>query len=136
MGSTVAARLEGLSEPGGICLAQSVFDQVKDKLDLTFEPLGEREVETIAEPLSVYRVVFDDKAAALVTPVVVGQPAPIRASRWPAVAAGLVLGLAALRRPRLVAALGAGHRARFRRAHGLPAAGQALDRRASVREPV
>ena len=69
-GVNVAARLEGLSEPGGICLAKSVFDQVKDKLDLTFEPLGEREVKNIAAPVSVYRVVFDDKAAALVTPVV------------------------------------------------------------------
>jgi len=94
-GVNEAARLEGIGEPGGICLAQSVFDQVKDKLDLTFEPLGAREVKNIAEPVSVYRVVLDDKAAALVTPVV-QRPAPARANRWPAVAAGVVLSLAAL----------------------------------------
>ena len=94
-GVNVAARLEDLSEPGGICLAQSVFDQVKDKLDLTFEPLGEREVKNLAAPVSVYRVVLDDKASALVTPVV-RQPAPARPNRWPAIAAGLVLSLAGL----------------------------------------
>jgi adenylate cyclase len=69
-GVNVAARLEGLAEPSGICVARNVFDQVKDKLDLTIEHLGEREVKNISEPVTVYRVVLDDKAAALVTPVV------------------------------------------------------------------
>ena len=69
-GVNVAARLEGLAEPGGICIARNVFDQVKNKLDLTIDYLGEREVKNISEPVSVYRVVQDDKAAALVTPVV------------------------------------------------------------------
>ncbi len=69
-GVNVAARLEGLAEPSGICVARNVFDQVKDKLDLTMEHLGEREVKNIAEPVTIYRVVPDEKAAALVTPVV------------------------------------------------------------------
>ncbi len=69
-GVNVAARLEGLAEPGGICMARNVFNQVKEKLDLTLEHLGEREVKNIAEPVTIYRVVLDDKAAALVTPVV------------------------------------------------------------------
>ena len=85
-GVNVAARLEGLSDPGGVCLAQSVFDQVKAKLDLTFEHLGEKEVKNIAEPVSVYRVVLDDKAAALVTPVVHAAETT-RQNRWPAIAA-------------------------------------------------
>ncbi len=42
-GVNVAARLESLAEPSGICVARNVFDQVKDKLDLTIEHLGERE---------------------------------------------------------------------------------------------
>jgi len=71
-GVNVAARLEGLSEAGGICAARNVFDQVKDKLDLTFELMGEKEVKNIAEPVAVYRVVFDEKAEAFVTPVVQG----------------------------------------------------------------
>lgn len=52
-GVNVAARLEGLCDPGGICVARNVFDQVKGKLDLGFEHLGEREVKNIAEPVAV-----------------------------------------------------------------------------------
>ncbi len=68
-GVNIAARLEALAEPGGICIARNVFDQVKGKLELSFEDLGEREVKNIAAPISVYRVPLDDKARALVTPV-------------------------------------------------------------------
>ena len=94
-GVNVAARLEGLCEPGGVCVSRTVFDQVKGKLDLTFESLGEKEVKNIAEPVTVYRAVLDDKAAALVTPVI--RPAArARHSRRPAIAGGLVLGLVAI----------------------------------------
>ena len=55
-GVNVAARLEGLAEPGGICVARNVYDQVKAKLDLGFEPMGEHRVKNIAEPITVYRV--------------------------------------------------------------------------------
>jgi len=91
-GVNVAARLEGLCEPGGVCVSRDVFSQVKGKLDLGFEHLGEREVKNIAEPVTVYRVVLDGKAAALVTPVVhaAGTRGP---GRWPIVAAGLSLSL-------------------------------------------
>ncbi len=68
-GVNVAARLEGLAEPGGICIAASVHSQVRGKLDLTLDHLGEKEVKNIAEPVSVYSVVLDDKAAVLVTAV-------------------------------------------------------------------
>jgi len=91
-GVNVASRLEGLCEPGGICISRSVYNQVKDKLDLTFEHLGEREVKNIPDPVTVYRVVFDNRAAALVTPVV--HPAATGSrGPWPAIAAGLVLSL-------------------------------------------
>jgi TolB-like protein/class 3 adenylate cyclase len=55
-GVNVAARLEGLAEPGGICVARNVYDQVKTKLDLGFEPMGKHRVKNIAEPIVVYRV--------------------------------------------------------------------------------
>ncbi len=55
-GVNVAARLEGLAEPGGICIARNVYNQVKAKLDLAFEPMGEHRVKNIAEPITVYRV--------------------------------------------------------------------------------
>jgi TolB-like protein/class 3 adenylate cyclase/cytochrome c-type biogenesis protein CcmH/NrfG len=55
-GVNVAARLEGLAEPGGICIARNVWNQVKGKLDLGFEPMGEHRVKNIAEPITIYRV--------------------------------------------------------------------------------
>jgi pentatricopeptide repeat protein len=55
-GVNVAARLEALAEPGGICVSRVVRDQVRDKLDLAFEDLGEREVKNIARPVRVYRI--------------------------------------------------------------------------------
>jgi TolB-like protein/class 3 adenylate cyclase len=55
-GVNVAARLEALAEPGGICVSRVVRDQVRDKLDYTFEDLGEQQVKNIARPVRVYRV--------------------------------------------------------------------------------
>ncbi len=54
-GVNVAARLEGLAEPGGICLSGPVHEQVRSKLDLDFENLGARKVKNIAEPVHVFR---------------------------------------------------------------------------------
>jgi adenylate cyclase len=58
-GVNVAARLEGLAEPGGICVAQTVYNQVKGKVDFGFAPAGEHRVKNISEPVSVYRAVLD-----------------------------------------------------------------------------
>jgi TolB-like protein/class 3 adenylate cyclase len=55
-GVNVAARLEGLAKPGGICIARNVWNQVKAKLDLGFEAMGEHRVKNIAERIAVYRV--------------------------------------------------------------------------------
>ncbi len=60
-GVNVAARLEALAEPGGICVSASVFEQVKGKLDVGFEDIGPREVKNIAEPVRTYRVFADQK---------------------------------------------------------------------------
>jgi adenylate cyclase len=53
-GVNVAARLEGLAEPGGICVSRVVRDQVRDKLDLAFDDLGEQTLKNIARPVRVY----------------------------------------------------------------------------------
>ena len=55
-GVNIAARLEALAEPGGICLGGSAHEQVRDKLDLAFEDLGEQQVKNITRPVRVYRV--------------------------------------------------------------------------------
>jgi adenylate cyclase len=67
-GVNVAARLEALAEPGGICVSRVVRDQVRDRLDYTFDDLGEQQIKNIARPVRVYRV--RDRA------VPVGQPLP------------------------------------------------------------
>ena len=54
-GVNIAARLEGLAEPGGICVSGSVHDQVATG-SLRFEDLGEQQVKNIARPVRVYRV--------------------------------------------------------------------------------
>ena len=53
-GVNVAARLEGLAKPGGICVSWMVHDQIRDKLDYAFEDLGEQSVKNIARPVRVY----------------------------------------------------------------------------------
>ncbi len=55
-GVNVAARLEGLAEPGGICISQQAFDQIETKLDLAYEDLGKQQVKNIARPIHVYAV--------------------------------------------------------------------------------
>jgi TolB-like protein/class 3 adenylate cyclase len=55
-GVNIAARLEALAEPGGICLGGAAHEQVRDKLDLAFEDVGEQQVKNISRPIRVYRV--------------------------------------------------------------------------------
>ena len=56
-GVNVAARLEGLAEPGGICVSGSVFDQIKHKLSFSFEDIGPQQVKNVAEPVPAFRIV-------------------------------------------------------------------------------
>jgi adenylate cyclase len=58
-GVNIAARLEGLSEAGGICISGTAFDQVENKLGLEYEYLGEQTAKNIAKPVRVYRVVME-----------------------------------------------------------------------------
>ncbi len=88
-GVNVAARREGVAEPGGICISGSAFDQVKNKLSIGFEDIGLQEVKNIAEPVPAFRVVPGQvSAAAGATPTV--------AKRWrtPTIAAVVVVILA------------------------------------------
>ena len=55
-GVNVAARLEELAEPGGICISGRVQEDVQGKLDITFEDMGEQQLKNIARPVRVYRV--------------------------------------------------------------------------------
>jgi len=63
-GVNIAARVEGLAEPGGICVSGRVYDQVHGKLGLEYESLGEKTVKNIANPIRIYRVLSYPGAAA------------------------------------------------------------------------
>lgn len=69
-GVNIAARLEGLADPGGICISSSVHDQVHNKLNLTFSDLGELALKNISRPIRAYKVLGKDEAALKVEEVV------------------------------------------------------------------
>jgi len=62
-GVNIAARLEGLAEPGGICISESAYQQIEDKLPLRYDYLGEHEVKNIAKPVRVYKAQIEPEAA-------------------------------------------------------------------------
>jgi len=57
-GVNVAARIEGLAEPGGICISRNAYDHIKDKLKLGYDYLGQHEVKNIKDPVRVYKVLM------------------------------------------------------------------------------
>src|SRR6516225_3362032 len=61
-GVNVAARLEALAEPCGICVSRAVHDQVRDKLDFAFEDRGKQQVKNIASPVHFYRIPISENA--------------------------------------------------------------------------
>jgi len=77
-GVNVAARLEALAEPGGICVSRVVRDQVRDKLAFAFEDMGEQQVKNIARPVRVHRVrLFEDQGFPTVHPSDKATAAPL-----------------------------------------------------------
>jgi adenylate cyclase len=71
-GVNVAARLQTLADPGGICVSRVVRDQVLDKLSFAFDDLGAQEVKNIARPVEVYRVALGSEGGIPAVP----RPAP------------------------------------------------------------
>jgi adenylate cyclase len=78
-GVNVAARLEALAEPGGICVSRVVRDQVRDRLDFAFEDLGEQQVKNIARPVRVYTLrpeaVTELPATSVLSTASISEPA-------------------------------------------------------------
>ena len=58
-GVNIAARLESLADPGGVCISRTVYDQVHTRLDLDYDYLGEHKVKNIATPVRAYKVLLD-----------------------------------------------------------------------------
>jgi TolB-like protein/class 3 adenylate cyclase/Tfp pilus assembly protein PilF len=84
-GVNVAARLEGLAEPGGICVSGKVREELRRRLELAFAPMGRQRVKNIAEPVEAWRVVLDGRAPAARKPLLAA------ARLRPALAAALAL---------------------------------------------
>ena len=72
-GVNVAARLEGIAEPGGICVTRGVRDHLRDRMEYKFEDLGEHSVKNIARPVRVFRVWFDPNGT---TELAASEPPP------------------------------------------------------------
>ena len=87
-GVNVAARVESLADAGGICVSRSAYDQVKDKLTVGYEYLGEHSVKNIAEPVRVYRILIDPESAGKV----IGEKR-VEPKRGQRVALGVVIAL-------------------------------------------
>jgi len=84
-GVNIAARLEGLAEGGGICISGTVYDQLKNKLELGYEFLGEHRVKNIAAPVRVYKVLMEPEAVGKI----IGEKR--KTKRWMAVAAAVII---------------------------------------------
>ena len=89
-GVNIAARIENLADPGGICISRGVFDQVDSKLDVGFADLGPHSVKNIRKPVNIYKVLLDPKDAGK---IVDATKAKSRIRRWMVVA---ILGLVAV----------------------------------------
>jgi adenylate cyclase len=88
-GVNIAARLEALAEPGGICASRVVRDQVRDKLDFSFEDMGEQQVKNIARPVRTHRILLGsttEMPVANAPPNVATGPPPRAAPRKPSIA--------------------------------------------------
>src|SRR5215831_18465413 len=73
-GVNIAARLEGLAEPGGICISDDAYRQVRGKLDANFQDAGEQELKNIARPVRVYRLQSDGAAMEAAAPALPDKP--------------------------------------------------------------
>jgi adenylate cyclase len=76
-GVNIAARLEGLAEPGGICISKTAFDHIESKLPYGYEFLGDQTVKNIAKPVGAYRVLMEPRVTVAGEPEE-EKPAPIR----------------------------------------------------------
>jgi len=77
-GVNIAARIEGLAEAGGICISESAYQQIENKLALGYEYLGEHSVKNITKPIRVYKVPLDSEAVTSI----VDEKKKVGLKRW------------------------------------------------------
>jgi adenylate cyclase len=67
-GVNIAARLEGIAEPGGVCMSDDAHRQIRGKIDIAFDDIGEQTLKNIAEPMRAWHIRFASKAAPAIQP--------------------------------------------------------------------
>jgi len=85
-GVNVAARIEGLAEPGGVCISRNAYDHIKDKLKFGYEYLGDHAVKNIKDPVRVYKVLTGAKDAGKL----IGEKSQRYRKKWPGLAVATV----------------------------------------------
>ena len=88
-GVNIASRIEALADPGGICIAMSVYNQIKKKLVLDYEDMGEHIAKNISEPIRVYRVQLGREVAAVKAGAL--KKAKLRSWQWASLAVAMVV---------------------------------------------
>jgi adenylate cyclase len=92
-GVNIAARLEGLSEPGGICISKTAFDHIESKLPYGYDFIGDQTVKNIAKPIGAYRVLLDPRVTVSGKPI---DKKPLRKRRMPILIGAVTLFVLAL----------------------------------------
>ena len=85
-GVNVAARLESIAQPGGICISAAVRDQIADRLEVGYEDLGDQHVKNISRPIRVFRVVLTGQPSSASNTVSIPGAAPEASARMPSIA--------------------------------------------------
>src|SRR6201990_1658598 len=75
-GVNIAARLEGIAEPGGVCISDDAQRQIRGKVDIAFDDMGPQTLKNIAEPMRVWRMQIDRSSPSAATAKPAGGPAP------------------------------------------------------------
>lgn len=90
-GVNVAARLQSIAEPGGICISRSVYNEVRNKVEFGFNNMGEQSLKNIPEPVSTYKVWWGKEPPP---PAAAETPVKTRSLKWPVV--GSIVALLAI----------------------------------------
>ncbi|MEN8250947.1 MAG: adenylate/guanylate cyclase domain-containing protein [Bacteroidota bacterium] len=86
-GVNIAARIEGLANPGGVCISRNAYDHIKNKLKLGYEYIGEHAVKNIKDPVRVYKVLMEPEDAGKL----IGEKSSYFRKKWPRLALAAVV---------------------------------------------
>jgi adenylate cyclase len=95
-GVNIAARLEALAQPGGICISGNVHEHIRDDVGIGFQDLGDQHVKNLDRPVRAFRILLDGEPALAKKTVPTGNRAPAWRRRWALASLGAILVVAAM----------------------------------------